>query len=447
MLQINISDKFLEEKKYIISIVFDEFLGLEYKLNISSSNPKYYEIVLPNSKKIIFEDSFWAKINDSYLKEVYIPKSVKFVKNKFTPESDITVIYGSDRLEVKENQIYCGIDIFASSFFMLTRWEEYVNKTRDQHNRFPATASLAYKSGILDRPIVNEYVEMFWNMLKNLGYQKERKQHKYEMMLTHDVDSPFKYNNWKSGIREIGRDLLKKHNIKLATKSLLSKIKSHLDSHYDPNNKFDFLMNQSEKLGLKSYFFFMGGGLTKFEENYDLRHKKIQTLVKEIKSRGHFIGFHPSYDAYNNKEIWKKEKFNLETSINQEVFYGREHYLRFEAPFTWQIWEDNNMLWDSTLNYADHEGFRCGTCWQYPVFNFLTKQELNLIEKPLIVMEGNFFTYQKELEIDTIKYKIVTLINKCKKYNGTFVLLWHNSRFDNNDFKKIYLETIQGKYL
>ena len=71
--------------------------------------------------------------------------------------------------------IECGIDIFASSFFMLTRWEEYVNKIRDMHNRFPAYASLACKNNFLDRPIVNEYVEMLWNMLKFLGCKQEKK--------------------------------------------------------------------------------------------------------------------------------------------------------------------------------------------------------------------------------------------------------------------------------
>ena len=263
------------------------------------------------------------------------------------------------------------------------------------------------------------------------------------MMLTHDVDFPFKYSNWKSGIRDIGRDLIKKHNLKLAKEGLLSKIKSHLNILYDPNNTFNFLMNQSEKLGLKSHFFFMGGGLTQYEENYDLRNNKIQSLIKEIKSRGHLIGFHPSYNAYNNNEIWEKEKINLETSIKQNVFYGREHYLRFEAPLTWQIWEDNNMLWDSTLNYADHEGFRCGICWEYPVFNFITHQQLYLKEKPLIVMEGNFFTYQKNMNLDSIKSKITALINKCKKYNGTFVYLWHNSSFLTDDKKQLYLDTIK----
>lgn len=442
MLQINISDRFLEEKKYIIRVFFDVFLGLKYKINISASNRNYYEISMPNNKKIIFEDSFWANIKDSYLKEEHIPLKVYFSTNQFVSETNIPIIYGNNRFEVTNNSVICGIDIFASSFFMLTRWEEYTNKTRDQYNRFPATASLAYINGFLDRPIVNEYVEMLWNMLKHLGYQKERKQHKFEMLLTHDVDFPFKYSSWKSGIGYIGRNTLIRHNLKPAVESLLSKIKSHIDCKKDPYNTFGFLMDQSEKLGLKSHFFFIGGGLTQYEENYDLQNKKIQSIVKEIQARGHVIGFHPSYNAYNNPELWKSEKDNLEKNINTDVKIGREHYLRFEVPYTWQIWEDNNMEWDSTLTYADQEGFRCGTCWEYPVFNFLTKQQLKLNEKPLIVMDTTLFSYQKDLFLESIKNKVIALLNKCKKYNGTFVYLWHNSNLVEDEKKKVFLETI-----
>lgn len=390
---------------------------------------------------MIFFNELFTKKN--YLNKTNIPTNVIFVNNKFTPEDDLPVIYGNDQLDVSENDIYCGIDILGSCFFMLTRWEEFVNKTRDFHNRFPASASLAYKFGFLDRPVVNEYIEMLWNMLKFLGYEGERKQHKYEMLLTHDVDVPFKYKDLKTGIREIGGDILKRHSLSLAIRNTLSKLKSHINPKQDPFYTFDFLMEQSEKLGLKSHFFFMGGGITDYDNCYNLYSKKNQQLVKEIQNRGHIIGFHPSYGAYNNSEQWKKEKDNVEKALNLKVKCGREHYLRFEAPFTWQIWEDNDMEWDTTLSYADHEGFRCGTCWEYPVFNFITRKQLKLREKPLIVMEGSLFTYQPDISSDKyFQERVKALKNKCKKYKGTFVYLWHNSTLINQARKNIYIQSL-----
>jgi len=118
------------------------------------------------------------------------------------------------------------------------------------------------------------------------------------------------------------------------------------------------------------------------------------------------------------------------------LFFGRAHFLRFEIPTTWQIWEDAKMQWDSSLSYADKEGFRCGVCYEYSVFNILTRKKLDLKEKPLIVMEGSFSTYQPNIKADEMEVKITTLINRVKQYNGDFVFLWHNSSFNTYEWKK-----------
>lgn len=119
-----------------------------------------------------------------------------------------------------------------------------------------------------------------------------------------------------------------------------------------------------------------------------------------------------------------------------DINFGRQHFLRFEVPTTWQVWEDNNMKWDSTLSYADREGFRCGVCYDFPVFNIFTRKKLKLYEKPLIVMDGSFKTYQKTISKQDMIDNLVILQNKVRKYNGTFVFLWHNSSFNTATLKK-----------
>ncbi|MCS7165160.1 MAG: hypothetical protein RMJ51_02630 [Candidatus Calescibacterium sp.] len=53
--------------------------------------------------------------------------------------------------------ITLGIDLFASCFFMLSRWEEYVINKKDIHHRFSGLSSLAYRKGFLEKPIVNQF--------------------------------------------------------------------------------------------------------------------------------------------------------------------------------------------------------------------------------------------------------------------------------------------------
>jgi len=445
MLKINISDKFLLEKKYIIDILLGEFLSLKYMIYIKNKI-KDYEIILENGKKIIIKESFFYSIENglNYFDIKNIPEKIIFIKNKFIVETNIPIIYGDDELQFSQNKVICGIDIFASSFFMLTRWEEYVIKTRDLHNRFPATASLAYKYDFLKRPIVNEYIEMFWNMLKYLGCNQKRKELKYELVLTHDVDCIFKWNNFKLFARNIVGDVIKRKNIPLA----LDNIKKYFGK--SPYDMFDFLMDLSEKRGIKSHFFFMSGGTSKFDNNYFINQTFVRKIRNKIRNRGHLLGFHPSYNAYNDQKQWEKEYSNLSTEILQKVKIGRQHFLRFEIPTTWQIWEDNNMKWDSTLTYPEKEGFRCGTCYEYRVFNILTRKKLNLKEMPLEVMETTMVEYQKLLP-EIMEKKIIKLITNVKKYNGKFVLLWHNSNLNNEIMKKyknVYEEILRiGSFL
>jgi len=427
-LRVVIPDDNLEERKYIIDVLLKDLLGLSYKIEIK--NIENYELILKNGKKLVMEDHFFHKFskNLEYLNEQNIPQKVKFTKNDFIVERDIPVIYGNSQFSIINFQlIRCGIDIFASSFFMLTRWEEYVNKTRDRHNRFPAFESLAYKNNFLDRPVVNEYIEMLWNMLEFLGCKQKREKRKFKFILTHDIDIAGKFK-----LKDIISTTIRNRNIYKLVK-YIKRIKL--------NNKifdtYEYLMDFSESFGIKSYFFLHSSSFNKrFDEDNRLFLKSIS---KKILKRGHYIGYHPSYNAFNNLEIFLKNKKEIENLIETKLKFGRMHYLRFEIPFTWDIWEKAKMEWDSSLMYADRVGFRCGICNDYFVFDFLKREKLSLKEKPLILMDTTFTSYDKNN--DVLK-KMSFFKEKIKRYKGDFVLLWHNNNYFK--FKDIFFKVLNG---
>ena len=448
---ITVSNNNIKERKYILNVIFREFLGIDFNLIIKSDNNSDWNIELENKNKLIVEDWFFNKYTHEkeYLNKNNIPTKVELYKEKkikFLAEKNIPVIFGLPKLKKKvlsdSKEFHCGIDIFASSFFMLTRWEEYVNKERDNHNRFSSCDSLAFKNNFLHRPVVNEYVFFLQSLIQSLDFSIKIKKREYKMLVTHDVDVLFRYSSWRSGLVEIVRDISVRKNPLLAFKNTILKIKSIFKISKDPYDTFDFLMNLSETNGLKSFFFFMAKGITQFDNRYSLDNPKTSALIERIKKRGHHVGIHPTYNSYNDVTQFSKEKTELKKASNiTNINFGRQHFLRFEVPTTWQIWEDNNMNWDSTLSYADREGFRCGVCYEFPVFNFLTRKELNLYEMPLTVMEGSFATYQKHISKQDMIDKIVNLQKKVKKYNGTFVFLWHNSSFNTpawNKYKGVY---------
>lgn len=432
-LKIKISPRFAEEKKYIIDVLFSEFLGLTYDIEMSAGT-QHYEIQLHNGNNLIIEDHFFNKIkNDTYLKEENIPQTVCFARNQLLNANDLPIAYGNNSLKIEKKRIQCGTDIFAFCFFMLTRWEEYVIKKRDSHQRFPGELSLAYRKKFLDRPVVNEYTEFLWNLLAHLGINQSKKGALFKLYITHDVDFILKWIDFGKFIRSILGDLILRKSIFLAFNNVKKYHSFKKKRLSDPFDTFDYLMTKSEEIGEKSYFFFMSGGRTKFDNHYPIEHPRVLEVINEIEARGHFIGIHPSYNAAEDSDLLRREIEKLGAIANQAIHFGRQHYLRTMVPVTWQVWEDCHMKWDSSLYYTGHHGFRAGCCYPYSVYNFLTRKKLNLVEKPLLLMDVNLLKYKN---FKRLKRKIFSQIETVKKFNGEYILLWHNSNLNTFEWKK-----------
>lgn len=424
MIKISIPDNNLAERKYILDIIFDEFLGLEYQI-VKNETCQNWEIEL-SGKKLIIKDTFFNRF----------PKTKEYLKMENIPE------------------IIEELDIFAASFFMFTRWEEYVNKTRDNHDRFPATESLAFKNGFLDRPVVNEYVEILKKMLLELDNSLKFKIHNSKLFISCDVDQPFDctVENLQNLIRVGAGDILKRKSIREFIKRVRRYIFNKFENYkYDENYTFDWYMDTCEKAGIKAVFYFISTSIELQNGCYELQDKKIQKLIKYIDSRGHEIGVHGSYQTYQDKEKAKKQKNMLDDILNslgisQKVVGNRQHYLRWNSAITPSVLEYAGFLYDATGSYADRPGFRYGVCYEFSMFDFLNRKKLDIKQRPLIVMECSIIDklymglgYGEEA-LQTMK----DLKQKCFKYNGNFSLLWHNSHFKTKEDKKMFEDVVNA---
>lgn len=425
------------EIQYVLYVLFDEFLGFSY--SVQTGDYSEVTVCLENGNRLIIEDHFFFELKAvHYLQQEHIPMDVVYGSMSFIPESDIPAIFGYPGCKIfnegEQKTVRCQLDVIASAFFMLTRWEEYVNPSRDQHDRFPAFESLAYRFGFLDRPVVNEYVEMLWNMLSFLGIQQNRRERTFRFVPTHDVDMLQDQGNI---LRRMAGNLIRNRSIKLCIQELC-------DRKRKPFDVFDHLMNLSEQAGVKSRFYFMSADDSGYDYEYYLDDPLFVLAIEKIKKRGHVIGFHPGYHTYIYSSRWKEEKQCLEKASHAEVDEGRQHFLRFRVPDTWRIWNENGMRTDSSLSYPEQAGFRCGVCYPYPVFDILRRTMLALRERPLIAMDGTFVYYQRLNPQHTYEH-MMKLMNKVHQYQGDFVFLWHNSGF-NAGVWRLYEGVVKSLY-
>ncbi|MDT2194693.1 polysaccharide deacetylase family protein [Paenibacillus larvae] len=270
----------------------------------------------------------------------------------------------------------------------------------------------------------------------------------YQVRLSHDVDFPFMAYGipLRQIVKQIGGDLIRRGQPALALQRLESLF--HTLRHRpekDKGNTFDYLMDLSERSGKTSSFYFITDHTAgSIDGYYAISDPPIRQLMKRIHSRGHIIGLHPSYHTYLHPYQIKREYERLrqvceEEKICQQIWGGRQHYLRWSAPATWQVWEDAGLQYDSTVGYADRPGFRCGICREYPVFNLQTRRKLKLKERPLLVMEQSLLNKSYlGMEEEKAFSHILRIASVCKRHNGQFTLLWHNSQLQRKEDRDLY---------
>jgi hypothetical protein len=201
---------------------------------------------------------------------------------------------------------------------------------------------------------------------------------------------------------------------------------------------------------LRSSFNFMtdrSAGM--IDGNYSINEPWIRKLLRCISERGHEVGIHPSYNTFRSPERVRGEfhvllKVAETEDIVQREWGGRQHYLRWEAPTTWQAWENSGIDYDATLSFADRIGFRCGVCYEYQVFNLRTRAVLRLRERPLVVMEDSALGKRyMGLAFEQARREIGRLKERCKLFDGDFALLWHNTRLVDEHERELYRSILE----
>ena len=425
MITIETSSRFAAEKEYCFHVLFREMLGTDFRI-VWTENP-HYRIGLPNGAHLLVEDHFFGKIEgDSFLSQQYLPVTPSFIQFE---AQRLILLYGRNVIQSISAGIlpewHCGVDIFASTFFMLTRWEESVKDSRDAHGRFPASASTAVQTGFLDKPVVNEWADLLYGLLKKLGWKDARPKRTYQLSISCDVDHPRLWWNAADRIKTLGGSLLSRRNLRETRYWLRGKI----TQQQDPYDVFDEWLLLFREHSIQASFNFLGQRLPDSDCYYPVHHPFVQHTIRKLSGAGHRIGFHPSYEAFDQPELFQSELESVRRLSPTPVNTGRQHYLRFAVPETWQVWEAAGMEWDSTMGYSEMEGFRCGICHDFPVFDVQQRKMLRLREKPLIAMDVTLAQYRK-LKPETALQSLTSLRQETMRHQGEFVFLWHNSSWN-----------------
>lgn len=424
MIQITCPSNNIPERTYAIEALLSDVMGVEreeYDISFKDDTKDY--VLQYDSRTVVVEDHFFNRFIEpgSYLQVENIPTDLSFFHALGV---EVPIVYGEDRFVQNENNVVIGLDIFASTFFMLTRWEELL-LGREKKGDCKERMIFSLIHGIHNRPFVNEYAGL---LLKLLPTGIRLRKRSYEVRLSHDVDGILTPTWWKI-INDFAKQSIngKPENtiLNLTWKEEI-KYKWAFPNAYC---QFEMYKKLSDQYNIQEWFYMKVCAKGEKEATYWHNDKVTLDVVewlKKEKSPNIKLGFHPSQSVLNNKNQWDKEVERVIALLGDIPFIGRNHHLIYNSDML-RWWEG---LSDDPVHISDcvfhrNNGFRSGVCVPYHYYDVFSHRKMSVIEHPCQIMDTVIRYDLKKKTEKEVWGEIDNIISQVKKYNGELVLTWH----------------------
>ncbi|OWY21720.1 hypothetical protein C7N43_36735 [Sphingobacteriales bacterium UPWRP_1] len=401
--------------RYIFEHIFKNLLGVNMSITTNKEEFLQYSGAKLNYSSRRFEDELFF-----YAAPLLFERGIKYQHIKIEEYQNTKIFY------IGKNNSHLPFDPFAASFYLISRYEEYLPNEKDQFGRYQAQNSLAFKNNFLDQPVIDIWVNMLYRILNQLYPDLTFAKRKYRFVPTYDIDLAFAYKH-KGILRNIGGLAFDAFRLKwdLVTERL--KVLAGLKP--DPYDTFDWLFALHTRYDLRPIYFFLLGEYGPYDKNISITSIAYQELIQST-ADWYEVGIHPSYASNDNNRKFAEELLILSKLLKKEVRKNRQHFIKLQMPETYQNLIELDIQDDYTMGYASLPGFRAGTASSFYFYDLSLEIKTTLRVFPFAVMDVTLHNYLKlspQAALQTLK----TLIDRVRAVDGVFIPLWHNHSLSN----------------
>ena len=398
---------------YIFELLLKEELGIDFKFTTDLEKYLSYQGPRLHYGQFPMEEE-----------PALFQQSVKILYERDIADQDLKIFnYKESKAiyQVYNDKSLFPFDVFAASFYIITRYEEYLPHVRDHYNRFQPHDSILYKMEVLETPIINIWAQELGKAITEAYPEIHLRKKTFKFVPTYDIDAAWAYKN-KGFFRTTTAFL--RDIIFFNKKEIIERWNVLRNKRMDPFDTFDYQIKLQKELKLKPLYFILCGDYNTNDKNISIRNKEFQQLIKHIGDYAH-VGIHPSFSSYLKKEVVREEMTRLSEVMNREVTMSRQHFLRLCMPTSYQILLELDITDDYSMGYASQAGFRAGYADTFPFFDLENDTKTKLNVHPFALMDGTMRDYL-DLDVRESFEKAKKLVDEVKNVNGTFILLWHN---------------------
>jgi len=415
----------------VFNLIFKDSLGLEFTLTNNIDDFRLYE-----GNKISYSsqsvDSEFHVTSHGLLFESGIKEQTIQMQNH-----DAFVKYF---FRTYNNSL--PFDLFAASFYLVSRYEEYLPFLPDEFNRFEAQNSLAYQYDFLKLPLVNIWISEFEKILRKQFPNIDITHRKYNYVSTIDVDNAYKYKQ-KGVMRTLGGYL--KAFVRFDKNDLIDRTSVLLKKEKDPFDSYEHQLSIQKKYKLKVIYFYLLGDYGVNDKNHPSNNTNFQKLIKHLSDYS-LPGIHPSYGSNERAGQVKTEINRLATITHREIFNSRQHFSMLKFPDTYYNLQELGITNDYSMGYSVHNGFRASICNPFYWYDLDEELETGLKIHPFCISDTSL-RYGDKATQDSAVSIAKPLIDEVKKYNGELVTIFHNDTMGTAQewisWKNVYEEIVK----
>jgi hypothetical protein len=319
-------------------------------------------------------------------------------------------------------------DPFALSFYLISRYEEYLPFEPDEHGRFRPELSLAYREGFLRIPLVDAVMHEIKNLLKDKFPGIRIPEQSFRFIPSFDIDIAFAHLG-KGWTRASAAWM--KLFLMADFRQIRERISTLSGKMADPYDNFQLHLDLSAKYGHPIMYFALLGDFGRYDRNITYRSRQFRDLLS-ILSLTAELGLHPSYQSYLRPEILKKEKNRLETIVHKPVGNSRFHFLRMKFPQSYRDLAAAGIREDFSMGYSSLNGFRASTCTPFYFYDLDREEKSSLRIHPFIFMDSAMIDHLKITPGEAVE-EIKHLLKQVEIHGGEAIGIWHNYSLSEKD--------------
>lgn len=327
----------------------------------------------------------------------------------------------------KESSI--PFDIFSASFYLLTRYEEYLPFVKDQAGGFPVEESTAYQEKFLKRPVVDLWAYQFLDVLKAKYPKVEFKNRQFSCCFHIAVHEAFAFR-YKGLLRQLAG--FANHVLSGGFSQGWQRIKTQLRLMEDPYNVYDDIVKFAQQETLQIKFYFQLSDFSKDNRNINYHKSHYQRLIK---SMGDYFetGLMPGLHAIKDNLIFKKEKKRWKEIANQDLKMVLIKKYPLAFPESYINFDKGFIKSDFSMGYQHTVGFRAGTCTPFLFYN-LNAEETTALEITPYVLNSEIFKFSS---VERVTTQIKSIKKDIVEVNGDLNLIFENTDFTAENYPEI----------